>query len=302
MKTAGLILLWLIGSTAAVAVAWAGVSIVDDELVQPAPARRFAPSPPAAPGSQAGTDTPTPLAATTDTDPTRIPRTTWWPTATASPVPLDSPATPTTPATPDNVTPATTIASPAISATPTAAAATQPEPDNTAPPPTTPAEQQNPTPAPTAQPSPIPVPPTPIPPATTTQPSPTPLPARPIPATPIPPTPIPATPIPPTPIPPTPVPATPIPATPIPATPVPAPTTQPSQTRTFALVGGTTAISFSPSGAEVVWANPNPGFTVEIEVESSSVEVHFEADHHESRIEAWWSNGPQHNTREEPDD
>ena len=227
-KTAGLILLWVIGSTAAVAVAWAGVSIVDDELVQPAPATEFAPSPPTATPAppaitetvvdsdqqadsdpQAQPDTLTSLDTTTETDPIPIPRPTSAPTVTATPVPL---ASQTTTATPNNVTPAT------------------------------PSDQ--PIPAPTTRPSPTPIPPTPI----------------------------------------------------------PAPTTQPSQTLTFALVGGTTAISFSPSGPEVVWANPNPGFTVEIEPESSSVEVQFEADHHESRIEAWWSNGPQHNTREEPEE
>ncbi len=87
--------------------------------------------------------------------------------------------------------------------------------------------------------------------------------------------------------------------------PTPAPTTPPppaATTQTFTLTGGTAAISFSASGVEVLWATPNPGFRVVIELESPGIKVEFRADHHRSRVDAWWSGGPQHSIREEPRD
>lgn len=84
-------------------------------------------------------------------------------------------------------------------------------------------------------------------------------------------------------------------------TPPPAPgsTGPPSTTQTFTLIGGTAAISFSPSRVEVLWATPNPGFGVSIETESPGIKVEFRADHHRSRVDAWWAGGPQHSTHEE---
>ncbi|MDH3754586.1 MAG: hypothetical protein OEU32_12005, partial [Acidimicrobiia bacterium] len=38
MKTVALTLLWIAGSAAAIGVAWAGVNVVDDEVIDPAPA------------------------------------------------------------------------------------------------------------------------------------------------------------------------------------------------------------------------------------------------------------------------
>ncbi|MDH3295551.1 MAG: hypothetical protein OER95_14625 [Acidimicrobiia bacterium] len=70
-------------------------------------------------------------------------------------------------------------------------------------------------------------------------------------------------------------------------------------TKTFNLIGGSTAISFAPSGTRVVWATPNPGFEVTIEPESPGIKVEFRSDGHRSRIDAWWSNGPKHEIREE---
>ena len=81
-----------------------------------------------------------------------------------------------------------------------------------------------------------------------------------------------------------------------------APTTQAATTQTFSLTGGTAAISFSSSGVQVLWATPNPGFDVSIEPESPGVKVEFRADHHRSRLDAWWSGGPQNRIREEPRD
>lgn len=76
-------------------------------------------------------------------------------------------------------------------------------------------------------------------------------------------------------------------------------TSSAEQVRTFNLIGGTTAISFSSTALEVLWATPNPGFDVEIQPGSSSVRVEFESNEHKSRIDAWWSDGPQQNIRED---
>lgn len=76
-------------------------------------------------------------------------------------------------------------------------------------------------------------------------------------------------------------------------------TTSAEQIRTFNVVGGTTAISFSGNAVEVLWATPNPGFDVEIKPGSSSVRVEFESNEHKSRIDAWWSDGPQQDIRED---
>ena len=67
---------------------------------------------------------------------------------------------------------------------------------------------------------------------------------------------------------------------------------------TFNLVGGITAISFSSTGVEVLWATPNPGFDVDISP-GVDVRVEFESDDHKSRIDAWWSDGPRHEVRED---
>lgn len=73
------------------------------------------------------------------------------------------------------------------------------------------------------------------------------------------------------------------------------------QVLTFHLIGGKTAISFSAASVQVLWATPNPGFEVRVEPESPGIKVEFRADHHRSRIDAWWDGGPQHEIREEPD-
>ena len=75
------------------------------------------------------------------------------------------------------------------------------------------------------------------------------------------------------------------------------------ETRTYNLVGGSTALRFSPSGVTVVWANPNPGFEVESEPENGNgVKVEFRGEEHRSRVDGWWDGGPQERVREEEDD
>jgi hypothetical protein len=78
------------------------------------------------------------------------------------------------------------------------------------------------------------------------------------------------------------------------------PTTQAATSETYALVGGTAAVSFSADGVVVLWATPNPGFTVKVESASPGLKVEFRADHHRSRVDVWWATGARHTIREEP--
>ncbi|MGI9612750.1 MAG: hypothetical protein ACR2QO_07585 [Acidimicrobiales bacterium] len=247
LKTIGFVVLWLVGSAAAVGVAWTGVSVVDDDLVDPAPATTG--SSEGALGFPVSVLAPTPLATAVVSD-------------TASPesesAPIDDGAAATT-VRPTEPGPTPTPPQQA----PTTAPPTAVPPGDDVPPDST-------TPSPTAAPASSP---------TTTQ-APTP-----------PPSPSPTVPDP-----------TATPASTSTPTPPPPPTAEQSQVITYSLVGGSTAISFTPSGLTVLCATPNPGFEVRVEPESPGVKVEFEADHHESRIDAWWAGGPQHEIREEPED
>lgn len=69
---------------------------------------------------------------------------------------------------------------------------------------------------------------------------------------------------------------------------------------TFSLTGGTAVISFSPSTVRLVSAVANPGFDVSVEPESPGIKVEFRADHHRSRVDAWWADGPRSDIREKP--
>lgn len=84
------------------------------------------------------------------------------------------------------------------------------------------------------------------------------------------------------------------------AEPTTAPTVAPpEETRTYPLIGGTATIRFSPAGVSVVAANPNPGFSVEVEPHDGGVEVSFRGESHRSEVQAWWSGGPQDTVDEE---
>jgi hypothetical protein len=194
VKKLMLFAMWLAGSAAAIGVAWAGVSIVDDQVIDPAPAIGIS----SGAGSSAGADDGVP-------SPTSVPT-----TDGEQPTPSSPGITPEPTTTPGPTSP---------SATPSAS----PSPSETA----------GPTPATTSTPN----------------------------------------------------------AT---AASTVGPTTQ-----TFVLVGGTAAVSFSPSGAEVLWATPNAGFGVTIEPESPGFKVEFRSDDHRSRIDLWWAGGPHHDIREE---
>lgn len=77
-------------------------------------------------------------------------------------------------------------------------------------------------------------------------------------------------------------------------------TTVPPTNQTFVLIGGTTEVRYAGGDVTVLWATPNPGFTVTIEPESPGWKVDFRSDDHRSRLDVWWSGGPQHSIEEKP--
>jgi hypothetical protein len=82
--------------------------------------------------------------------------------------------------------------------------------------------------------------------------------------------------------------------------PPPPATAELSETRTYALVGGTATLRFAPSGVTVVAAAPNPGFSVETSPEhGNGIRVEFDSDEHRSRVTGWWEDGPREEVREE---
>ena len=68
--------------------------------------------------------------------------------------------------------------------------------------------------------------------------------------------------------------------------------------RTYQLVGGNAGVRFENGEAHLLWAAPNPGYKAESHGDSSSVDVRFESDGHESRLKAFWDNGPQQEIEE----
>jgi len=77
-------------------------------------------------------------------------------------------------------------------------------------------------------------------------------------------------------------------------------TTAAGVVRTYNLVGGSATLRFDPSGkVTVVWADPNPGYRVEVDNRSDGgVRIRFDGSSHRSELEAWWDGGPQDHTEE----
>jgi hypothetical protein len=85
--------------------------------------------------------------------------------------------------------------------------------------------------------------------------------------------------------------------------PVTTETTRPDQVdQTFDLIGGRTAIRFSPSEIVVLWMAPADGFVPSSHPDDGGVEVMFSNGRHRSKLEAWWDDGPRFYTEEEEDD
>lgn len=62
-------------------------------------------------------------------------------------------------------------------------------------------------------------------------------------------------------------------------------------TRTVSTEGGTATFRFVGEEVELVGASPRPGFTVDANEQGNEVEVRFESDDHETRIEAFVVDG-----------
>lgn len=72
------------------------------------------------------------------------------------------------------------------------------------------------------------------------------------------------------------------------------------EARTYALVGGTATLRFSPSGVELVVAEPRAGYSLTIEPEhGNGLTVDFRKGDRRSRVDGWWDGGPQERVREE---
>jgi hypothetical protein len=77
------------------------------------------------------------------------------------------------------------------------------------------------------------------------------------------------------------------------------PATAEASTRNYSLVGGTVTVRFSPTAVTVISAVPRNGYSVELEQEGpTQVSVRFESDDHESRLDAYWSDGPRDEVEE----
>jgi len=68
-----------------------------------------------------------------------------------------------------------------------------------------------------------------------------------------------------------------------------------AEDRTYQLKGGSVGVRFENGSVHLLWATPAPGFTVERSGsgDSEELEVRFRSDAHESRLRAYWDNGPQ---------
>ena len=73
------------------------------------------------------------------------------------------------------------------------------------------------------------------------------------------------------------------------------------QDKTYQLVGGSVGIRFENGAARLLWATPNSGFSVETSNDGGTVDVRFRSDDHESRLRAYWDNGPQQEIEENDD-
>jgi hypothetical protein len=77
-------------------------------------------------------------------------------------------------------------------------------------------------------------------------------------------------------------------------TPSPTPAPAPAAiVRNYSVNGGTASISFSAGEVKVLWATPAAGWSVRTEPEGTGIRVQFESGNARSRIDAWWSGGPQ---------
>ncbi|GEM_PF-2484782 len=78
----------------------------------------------------------------------------------------------------------------------------------------------------------------------------------------------------------------------------PTTTVAPAETATFALEGGSVAVSFSATEVVILWATAHPGFDVTIEPETPGWKIEFRSNTHRSRVDVWWKDGAMHRVEE----
>jgi hypothetical protein len=83
------------------------------------------------------------------------------------------------------------------------------------------------------------------------------------------------------------------------ATTGPAPTGT-AEDRTYDLTGGSVGVRFENGTARLLWATPAAGFRAESHGGGDQVDIRFRSDTHESRLRAFWDNGPQAEVEEQP--
>jgi hypothetical protein len=83
------------------------------------------------------------------------------------------------------------------------------------------------------------------------------------------------------------------------ATTGPAPTGA-AEDRTYDLTGGSVGVRFENGTARLLWATPAAGFRAESHGGGDQVDIRFRSDTHESRLRAFWDNGPQAEVEEQP--
>jgi hypothetical protein len=74
-----------------------------------------------------------------------------------------------------------------------------------------------------------------------------------------------------------------------------------AEDRTYNLVGGSAAVRFEGGRARLLWATPRPGFRLESSGDEDQVDILFLSDGHESRLRAYWDNGPKAEVEEKQD-
>lgn len=70
-------------------------------------------------------------------------------------------------------------------------------------------------------------------------------------------------------------------------------------TKTIEGRGGAVAVRYESGKVSLLWARPNPGFTMDVKEDGpEEVEVRFRSEAQETRIEAWWDGEPRHRVEE----
>jgi hypothetical protein len=77
--------------------------------------------------------------------------------------------------------------------------------------------------------------------------------------------------------------------------------TSAAEDRTYDLVGGSVGVRFENGTARLLWATPTAGFRAERHGGGDEVDIRFRSDTHESRLRAYWDNGPRAEVEERPD-